>query len=66
MKVEFKDGNVIITAPVNQALPLSSTLKTKLVASSGGFKRLDTQFRGAPISVNLVVCVPSNAELKAA
>ena len=59
MKTEIKDGMLIITIPVSadairNARP-SATGKTRIVASSGGFKGIDGAPGGAALSLNLTL-----------
>ena len=59
MKTEIRDGQLIITIPISAdairtARP-SATGKTRIVATSGGFMRLDGTPNGAPLSLNLTL-----------
>lgn len=59
MKTEIRDGQLHITIPISAdairtARP-SATGKTRIVATSGGFMRLDGAPHGAALSLNLTL-----------
>lgn len=51
MKVEVKDGNLIVTLPI--APRPSSTGKSNLIASTSGYAMSTTMYEGKPIKVSL-------------
>jgi hypothetical protein len=53
MQVEIKDGNLVISIPVNNPMPLSKTGKSKLVASTGGNLVTAIQIDGKPVKIGL-------------
>lgn len=59
MNVEYKDGNLIITVPYTEgnSYPLSSTKKSRMVATSGGFQTVDGT-KGLKYSLNVIEVVP--------
>ena len=52
MQAEIKDGNLVITIPMNDPRP-SASGKTLVVATSGGNKPTSVQVNGKPIIVGL-------------
>lgn len=52
MKTEIKDGNMIITIPMEKPTP-SSTGKSLIVASSHGAVKTDAIVNGKPVKVNI-------------
>lgn len=52
MKVEIKDGQIIITLPMQTPTP-SASGKTLVVASSQGNKATDVQVDGKPVIVGV-------------
>jgi hypothetical protein len=52
MKAEIKDGNLVITIPMQTPTP-SSTGRTLIVASTGGNKETDVQVNGKPVIIGL-------------
>lgn len=61
MKVEVVNGNIVITLPINSALPLSASQKTRVAATTGGFKTSEATINGLPISVSVNCTVPKAA-----
>lgn len=53
MKVEIKDGNLIITMPIAENPMPSASGKTLVVASSKGNKVTDVQVKGKSVIVGL-------------
>jgi hypothetical protein len=53
MKVEIKDGNIIITTPINKPLMPSKSGKTLLVASSNGNITSEAVIEGKHIVIGL-------------
>lgn len=51
MKVEIKDGNVVITAPISKQTSKSG--KSIVIASSRGNKETEAVFEGKPVIVGL-------------
>lgn len=58
MKVEIKDGNLIITIPMQTPTP-SSTGKTLVVASSRGNVKTDAMVNGKPVTIGLNAYIPA-------
>lgn len=58
MKVEIKDGNLIITIPMQTPTP-SSTGKTLVVASSRGNVKTDVMVNGKPVTIGLKAYIPA-------
>jgi hypothetical protein len=52
MKAEIKDGNLVITIPMQTPTP-SSTGRTLIVATTGGNKETDVQVNGKPVIIGL-------------
>ena len=52
MKVEIKNGNLVITMPLQKPTP-SKSGKTLVVASSQGNRTTDVQIDGKPVTVGL-------------
>jgi hypothetical protein len=52
MQTEIKNGNLIITMPLGEPR-LSSTGKSSIVASTGGFVKTDQKTNGRPLSVSV-------------
>jgi hypothetical protein len=59
MQVEIKNGNLIITLPLNSSPSLSSTGKTLICAGTGGFVRSTAQINGKPVSVSVNAVIPN-------
>ena len=53
MKAEIKDGNLIITIPVETELRPSASGKTLVVASTHGGMVSSVQVNGKPVTINL-------------
>lgn len=54
---EIKDGKLIITLPVNQQPVTSSTGKSKIVASTGGFASTTVVVNGQQVKVNVTAII---------
>lgn len=53
MKAEIKDGNLIVTIPINDPPTESKSGKTLVVASSRGNLKTEAKIDGKPITVGL-------------
>ena len=53
MKVEIKDGNIIITLPLNSTPAPSASGKTLVVASSHGNQATTAVVQGKPVVVGV-------------
>lgn len=53
MKVEIKDGQMIITIDLEKSPRASKSGKTKVVATTGGFKVSDAEIYGQKIAVSV-------------
>lgn len=58
IKIDEKKKTITIVAPLEEPTP-SSTGKSLLLTSSGGFSKTLTQYKGKQVSLNLVVCIPN-------
>jgi hypothetical protein len=58
MKVTIEKNELVIRIGLNEAAPLSSTGKTRVIASTGGFTTTDVAFKGQPVKVNLTATIP--------
>lgn len=58
MKIEYKDGNVVITIPVTEksikSAATSKSGKSKMLATTGGFGQVDGAPAGVKLSLNLI------------
>lgn len=65
MTVQIKEGHIVVILPINADLPLSSTGKSKMLASSGGAitavdeKGNPVMFNGKPVKVNVSAYIPA-------
>lgn len=59
MKVEIKGNDVIITLPLLKDLPPSSTMKSLLLANSGGRQLTNTMYKGSNVTVNAFASIPN-------
>jgi len=56
--IKIEDGKLILTAPIDGTPSPSSSGKTLLLASSGGFYRPDGLFHdGKQVAINFVACI---------
>lgn len=57
MKIEYKNGSVIITVPASESdikkAELSKSGKSKMVATTSGFKSVDGAPGGLKVSLNV-------------
>ncbi len=53
MKVELKDGNLVITMPINPNPSPSASGKTLVVASSSGNKQTDVIVNGKNVTIGV-------------
>jgi len=53
MTVEIKDGNLVITIPIQNPLRPSASGKTLLVATTGGNVATTTIVEGKPVTVGV-------------
>jgi hypothetical protein len=59
--VEMKNGNLVITVPVNEKnLPLSKSGKSLLVASTNGNLVTDVKVKGKSLTIGLNAYIPAN------
>lgn len=58
MKVELKNGNLVITIPADPKGRPSKSGKTLLVASTGGFVATTAQIAGKPVKVSVNATIP--------
>lgn len=56
MKVEIKDGQLVITLPMENPTP-SSTGKSLIVASSHGAVKTDSQVNGKSVKINVTAFI---------
>jgi hypothetical protein len=59
MKVEIKDGNLVITIPMQTPTP-SASGKTLVVASTRGNMKTDVQVNGKPVTIGLNAYISAN------
>ena len=62
MKAEVKGKNLVITIPLEDDPPLSSSGKTRVAASSGGFKDLEAKHpkTGKPLKGSYNITIPKD------
>ncbi len=60
MTAEIKNGNLIVTIPLNATPTPSATGKTLVVASSHGNQATNAQVNGKPVVVGLNAYVKAN------
>jgi hypothetical protein len=58
MNISIESGILVIKVPIDNALPLSKSGKTRIVYTSGGFIPTQATIDGKPVSVGLNVIVP--------
>lgn len=59
MTTTIEDGHLVIKVPLHNNPPVSSTGKSKLVASTNGFFKTGLTHLGQPVSVSLNVIIPN-------
>ena len=58
MIINIESGHVIIKVPIDNALPMSKSGKTRIAYTTGGFIPTQATIDGKPVSVGLNVIVP--------
>lgn len=68
MKIEYRDGNVVITIPYKPGdeknAATSSTGKSRLLANTKGFADIEGAPDALKIGVNLIYVIPKNERAK--
>jgi len=58
MKIAYENGEVVVRIPCSaeqvKAAPLSGTGKSRMIASTGGFAKVDGAPEGVKLSLNLI------------
>lgn len=57
MTAKIEGTNLVITIPMNATPVTSSTGKSKIVASTGGFMATTVSVQGQPVKVNLTAII---------
>jgi len=50
--VAVKGNNLVITIPMEKKPYLSSTKKSRIVATTSGFFKSETKVKGSPVTIN--------------
>lgn len=59
MKCEIKNDKLIITLDINPNPPLSKSMKTRVVAGTGGFQKTNVEIGGEQVSLNINAVIPA-------
>jgi hypothetical protein len=59
MEAKIDKGTLIVTIPVTEGRP-SSTGKSYVIASTGGFQGTTLIVSGKPVKINLTAIIPSH------
>jgi hypothetical protein len=57
VKAEIKDGVLIIAIPIQAQPSTSSTGKSLIVATTGGFTATTVQVNGKPVKINVTAII---------
>lgn len=58
VKVVEKNGNLVITIPMNSKPEVSKSGKSRVVATTNGFVKTDLEVKGKTVSLSLNAIVP--------
>jgi hypothetical protein len=56
---EIRGGKLIITADLDESPSPSSSGKTLLAVTSGGFTRTDLKYQNKPLSISVMATIPN-------